>query len=198
MPRLAGDCADTVRREMLGRGFALVDTPRFFHAEQSIRFKKRWLDLPYHCCRWWKHPPLAQYGFWLERLLIHALAEESLALAKLECRHEPAGSVDQEVDRLHADGSYLRTVYTLFGPTTIYRDGKAELPVTDGQTLLMTAQDRARARRIHCTLHRRPGAGPERAVIVCSFVPCHESPRLPNVFRKVARTHRNQSKRGCP
>ena len=25
-----------------------------------------------------------------------------------------------------ADGSYLRSVYTLYGPTTIYRDGKVE------------------------------------------------------------------------
>ena len=57
----------------------------------------------------------------------------------------------------------------LYGPTTVYRDGRAERSVPDGQTLLMTAQDRTKAVRVPCTLHRRPGAGPERAVIVCSF-----------------------------
>jgi hypothetical protein len=86
-------------------------------------------------------------------------------------RHEPAGAEDKEVDKLHADGSYLRSVYTVYGPTTIYRDGKLEHAVPSEQTLLMTAIDRARAMRIRCTLHRRPGAGPERAVIVCSFEP---------------------------
>ena len=36
------------------------------------------------------------------------------------------GAEDAEVDRLHADGSYLRSVDTLSGATTIYRDGRME------------------------------------------------------------------------
>jgi len=41
--------------------------------------------------------------------------------------------------------------------------GSASAP--DGQTLLMTAMDRARVVGVPCTLHRRPGAGPEHDAI---------------------------------
>ncbi|MFI5460716.1 MAG: hypothetical protein ACHRXM_35330 [Isosphaerales bacterium] len=55
-----------------------------------------------------------------------------------------------------------------------------------GQTLVLTALDRARALGVPCTLHRRPGAGPERAVIVCSFEPRRQQPRPANAGRRVA------------
>jgi hypothetical protein len=125
----------------------------------------------------------------LEWLLSEALPEEGVRLASLELRHERAGLADGEVDRLHADGSYIRSVLTLFGPTTIYRHEGVERLTPDGQTLLMTAMDRARARRARCTLHRRPGAGPERAVVVCSFEPRQEQPHLANVYREAALSH---------
>jgi hypothetical protein len=51
----------------------------------------------------------------------------------------------------------------------------------------MTAQNRARALRIPCTLHRRPGAGPERAVVVCSFEPRAEQAEPANVYREAVR-----------
>jgi hypothetical protein len=131
----------------------------------------------------------------LEALLAEALPEEAVSLDSLEFRHEPAGSEDRTVDRLHADGSYVRSVWTLYGPPTIYRDGKVERPVPDGQTLLMTAMGRARAVRRPCTLHRRPGAGPERAVIVCSFKPRSEQPPLVSVYREAAQVPCCRSKR---
>ena len=142
--------------------------------------------------RWWKYPPLARYACWLEGLLSDALPEEAVALVALEFRHEPAGSVDEQVDRLHADGSYLRTAYTPYGPATVYREGDAELPVPGGQTLLLTAFDRARALGVPCTLHRRPGAGPERAVVVGSFEPHHEQPSPAAVYRQAAQTRRSR------
>lgn len=119
-------------------------------------------------------------------MLAVALPAEDLALAALELRHEPAGYTDPEVDRLHADGSYLRTVRMLRGPATIYRDDGVEKPIPDEQTLLMTAMGRARAMRVPCTLHRRPGAGPARSLIVCSFEPRSTLPALPNRCRLVA------------
>ena len=117
-----------------------------------------------------------------------------MSLDSLEFRHEPAGSEDQQVDRLHADGSYLRSVCTLYGPATVYRDGNVERSVLDGYTLLMTALGRARAVGRPCTLHRRPGAGPERAVLVCSFEPRPEKPPLASLYRQVAQTRRRCSK----
>ena len=60
----------------------------------------------------------------------------------------------------------------------------------DGHTLLMTALGRARAVRLPCTLHRRPGAGPERAVVVCSFEPRPEQQPLASVYWQVAQAHR--------
>src|SRR5262249_25537648 len=74
------------------------------------------------------------------------------------------------------------------------RDGDAQRPVPRGQTLLMTAMDRARALGVPCTLHRRPGPGPERAVIVCSFEPRPEQPQPPNVYRCVAQTQEPRSR----
>jgi hypothetical protein len=192
-PRLTGELVGGARRDMVGRGLSLVNTPWFFDDGLFLRLKRRRTVMPFHCQRWWKFPQLARYGSWLERLLGEALPEEHLSLAALELRREPAGSVDEQVDRLHADGSYVRSVYTLYGPTTVYRDGGAEHSVPDGQTLLMTAQDRARALGLPCTLHRRPGAGPERAVVVCSFEPRQEQPPLANVYRRVAHS---QSPRG--
>jgi hypothetical protein len=171
MPRLTGPCAGRVRLEMLERGFTLVDTPRFFDPSQFRRFRRSWTERSLHGKRGDSLPALVRYGGWLERLLAEALPEETLALAAVEFRYEPAGYENAEVDRLHADRAYLRSVYTLYGPATLYRDGRVERPVPDGQTLLMTAQDRTRAVGLPCTLHRRPGAGPERAVIVGSFVP---------------------------
>ena len=188
MLRHAGTCVSRVRLEMLDRGFSLVDAPSFLDDGLFRRLKRSKTVLPFHSKRWWKYLELARYGCWLEGLLSAALPEESVSLAALEFRHEPAGSTDQDVDQLHADGSYIRSVFTPYGPTTVYRDGEAERSVPHGQTLLMTALDRARAVHVPCTLHRRPGAGPERAVIVCSFEPRHDELRQLNVVRRVAET----------
>lgn len=173
---------------MMGCGFALVETPPFFADGRLLRLRKRRTVLPSDDRRWRRFPQLARYACWLEALLEEALPEEAVSLASLEFRHEPADVVDHQVDRLHADGSYLRSVCTLYGPATIYRDGDIERSVPDGQTLLMTALGRARAVRLPCTLHRRPGAGPERAVIVCSFEPRSDQPPA-NLYREVAQTH---------
>jgi hypothetical protein len=86
-------------------------------------------------------------------------------------RRESANHTDKEVDRLHADGSYIRSVFTLHGPSTVYRDGRTERSVAPGTTIFMTAIGRARTIGVPCTLHRRPGRGMERTVIVCSFEP---------------------------
>jgi hypothetical protein len=186
LPRLSDTFVGGVRRDMLGRGFSLVSTPALLDEDLRVRLNRRRMVLPYHGKLWLKLPRLARYACWLEELLARALPEEPVSLAALELRHEPAGSVDEDVDQLHADGSYIRSVLTLYGPTTLYWDGDAEWPVPSGQTLLMTAQDRARAVGVPCTLHRRPGAGPERAVIVCSLAPRQEQPGQANVFRQVA------------
>jgi hypothetical protein len=166
-----GKITGAVRLGMLERGFALVDTPRFFDDGPCLRLKKSMTLRPARGNRSWKHPELYSYGRWLECLLDGALPEESLSLVALEFRYERAGALDHEVDRLHADGSYIRSVCTLHGLGTVYRDRGAEWPVPCGQTLLMTAMLRAKELGLPCTLHRRPGAGPERAVIVCSFEP---------------------------
>lgn len=181
------DCGK-MRREMLERGFTLLDTPPFFDDGLFRTLKKSRLTLLVSSKRWWKFAPLARYGCWLEELLGRALPEEAVSLTTLEYRHERAGLVNEEVDGWHADGSYLRTVFTLFGPTTVYRDRGAAHAVPAGDTLVMTAQERTRALRISSTLHRRPGAGPERAVIVCSFEPRQEQPHLANVCQEVAQT----------
>src|SRR5262245_55922667 len=157
-PRRTSEVCCRVRTEMAGRGFTLLDTPPFFDDDLFLRLKRRRMVLPAGCKRWWKHPQLARYACWLEGLLHDALPEEAVALVALEFRHEPAGSVDEQVDRLHADGSYLRTVCTPYGPNTIYREGDAELPVPGGHTLLMTAFDRARAPGVPCPPAPRPGA----------------------------------------
>jgi hypothetical protein len=168
---LDDDCVSRARREMLGRGFALVDTPLEFESGMARERKSVRIILASNSKHWWKFPQLEVYANRLERLLGAALPDETLALADLELRYEPAGAEDKEVDRLHVDGAYLRSVCTLYGPTTIYFEGKVEHAVPFGQTLLMTALARATAMRIRGTLHRRPGSGPKRAVIVCSFEP---------------------------
>jgi hypothetical protein len=200
MQRLGDKFVGGVRQEMLGRGFTLVDTPRFFDEDLFLRLKRSNTVLRFHSKRWWTFRQLARYGCWLERQLTQALPEESLCLAALEFRREPAGFVDNEVDQLHADGSYIRSVYTLYGLPTIYREGRAELPVPAGQSLLMTAMDRARARRVPCTLHRRPGAGPARAVIVGSFEPRKDDPQLAAVYRQAAEQVQcpQRKRRACP
>ena len=166
---LAGRLVRRVRLEMLGRGFVTVDTAAFAGDGLLREFNSRRIILRSVRRRSGKFPHLVRYGGWLERLLAEALPEESLYLAEIDFRHEPAGTEEKEVDSLHADGSYLRSVCTLYGPTTIYREGCVEVAAQAGYTLLMTAMDRARALGVRCTLHRRPGAGPERALIVCSF-----------------------------
>ena len=180
---MSGKIAGHVRLEMLERGFVLLETPRFVDNTLAARCTGA---MGVHCKQWRTFPQLARYGFWLETLLRRALPEESLSLSSLEFRNEPDGFEDHEVDRLHADGSYIRSVCTLRGLATIYRDQKVEQSAPVGHTLLMTAMDRARAVRVPCTLHRRPGAGPQRAVIVCSFEPCDENSGLPNIFHQVA------------
>jgi hypothetical protein len=109
----------SVRLELLDRGFTLVDTPPFFDDGLFRRLKRGKTVLAFHSRRWWKYPSLARYGCWLEGLQAEALPEESVSLAALAFRHEPGGSEDQEVDRLHADGPYIRSVFTPYGPTTV-------------------------------------------------------------------------------
>jgi hypothetical protein len=193
-----GRLVGRVRLEMLARGFAPIPTPSFLADGSLRRMKRDRLVLPSDSRRWSRWPQLARYRSWLECLLGEALPEESLGLADLELRHEPAGLEDEEVDRWHADGSYLRSVLTLHGPATIYRDGRSERPVPSGHTLLMTAMDRARALRLHCTLHRRPGAGPERAVIVCSFEPRRRDGSATGGRRVPRRAHASRERRPLP
>jgi hypothetical protein len=187
--RLTAEVVGAVRLEMLGPGFALVDTPPFFNDDLFLRLKGTTV-LSCHSKRWEKLPQLARYACWLEDLLRQALPEEFVSLASLEFRHEAAQSVDRVTDRLHADGSYLRAVYTLTGLPTLYHDETAERPVPQGQTLLMTAHDRTRRLRILPTLHRRPGAGPERAVLVCSLEPRHEDAQRVDPYRQAAQMDR--------
>jgi hypothetical protein len=172
---------------MLDGGFTLLETPRFFELGLLLRLKGRETVLPFDCKRWWRFPHLARYACWLETVLDRALPDETLRFAALEFRHEPAGFVDKTIDTLHADGSYIRSVCTLYGPSTIYRDGKAEKTVPFRQTLVMTATERTRALGVHCTLHRRPGAGPERAVVVCSFEPRRGNGHPKPAYRQAAR-----------
>jgi hypothetical protein len=186
MPHATCRTVATMRSEMLDRGFTLVTSPRAPELASLGGCKQHRLLLPFRSKQWWKFPQLAEYARGLERLLDEALPEEALCLATLELRYEPAGAEDKSVDRLHADGSYIRSVVTIVGPTTIYRERKAEFSVPSGQTLMMTAMNRAKARRIPCTLHRRPGPGPERAVIVCSFEPVQEQPPAERIDRRVA------------
>jgi hypothetical protein len=193
MPGLTGNEIRRVRLEMLGRGFAAVATPSFCDDGLLRAVKSRPL-LPTHGTRWWKVPQIARYSRWLECLLGRALPEEFLRLLDLDLRQEPAGFGDEQVDKLHADGSYLRSVCTLYGPSTIYRDGDAEFSVPPGDTLLMTAFDRARAIGVRCTLHRRPGTGPERAVIVCSFEPRERWRKVMSPSHRFAYTHRPHGK----
>jgi hypothetical protein len=193
VPRLSEACVATVRQHMTGRGFALVETPPFFRAGRPPRLYDRRTTLRPGDARWRQFPWLARYAGWLGALLGKALPEEAVALRSLEFHYEPAGFEDRNVDRLHADGSYLRSVWTLYGPPTIYREQRVERPVPDGQTLLMTATGRAKAVGRPCTLHRRPGAGPERAVIVGSFEPRAEpSPLARMIFKAAARDGRGR------
>jgi hypothetical protein len=190
LPPLTGKRLRRVRLDLLERGFTLVTAPPVFEDRLLPRLRRRRTVLPAQDRRWWQFPPLARYAYWLEELLRQALPEEAIALAALEFRHEPAGSEDGDVDRLHADGSYLRAVTTLYGPSTVYRDGRAERSVPPGRTLLLTAMDRARALKVPCTLHRRPGLGPERAVLVCSFTPRQGQPEAAPVYQQAAATRR--------
>jgi hypothetical protein len=190
LPQPNSKCIGSVRLDMLVRGFSLVSTPSFFDDDLFPRLTRRKTVLSYHAKRWWKYPQLARYACWLERLLNGALPEEHLALAYLEFRNEPAGYTEFIVDRLHVDGSYIRSVCTLDGPTTIYQDGSEERSVPQGQTLLMTAIERSRVLDIPGTLHCRPGAGPERTVIVCSFEPRPEQPQLASLSRHAAQPQR--------
>jgi hypothetical protein len=170
-PMLADRLVHYVRRRMTDPGFALIKTPRFFDDGPLLRLKRHETLLPPDSTRWSRFPQFARYARWLEDLLAEALPEEPVCLAALEFRHEPPGLENLEVDRLHADAGYLRSVHTLYGATTVYRYRKMEWSVPLDQTLLMTAQDRTRALGPPCTLHRRPNPGVARAVIVCSLVP---------------------------
>src|SRR5262245_59722813 len=108
---------------MSERGFLLVDTPPFFEGGLSRKCTKSRTLLSIDSKRSWRFPELARYGCWLEELLRLALPEEAVSLTSLEYRHERAGLVNAEVDGLHADQGYIRSVFTLYGPATIYRFG---------------------------------------------------------------------------
>src|SRR5262249_38088978 len=139
VPRLTATCVDAVRADMLDRGLALVKSPRLFDEHLFLRLPRSKTVLPPDSKRWGKLPELAAYASWLEELLGLALPEEAVGLVALEFRHEPDGFEDRESDRLHVDGSYIRTVCTLFGRSTLYQDEDGVRPVPDGHTLIMTA-----------------------------------------------------------
>jgi hypothetical protein len=187
MPAQPDALVASVRREMLERGFSLVDMPPLLDGGRFPELKKKKMVMTCDCMRWWQFPQLAVHACWLESLVSEALPEESVSLVALDYRYEQASFEDRTVDRLHADGSYVRSVYTLYGASTLYREEDNEHSVPRGRALLLTAMSRARALGLHCTLHRRPGPGPERAVIVCSFEPRYEKRGKAEIHREVAR-----------
>jgi hypothetical protein len=153
---------------MLERGFTLLKTPKAVHDVLLPALKR---SVTVRSLEGQRFPGLPCYGAWVQWLLQMLLPEERICLTTLEYRYEPANHADEQIDRLHADGAYLRSAYTLSGASTIFRDAKTERSVPPGFTILMTAIGRARAIRVPCTLHRRPGRGMERSVIICSFEP---------------------------
>jgi hypothetical protein len=157
---------DHVRIDMRVPGFHILDTLRL---AESIPLITRTIELPMGCRQWRKFPQLARYALWVESLLQQALPEELICLDRLEYRIEAANSQEPDVDQWHVDGSYVRSACTVQGMSTIVLHQEIERAIPLKQTLLMTAMGRGRSLRIPCTLHRRPGAGPARAVIVCSF-----------------------------
>jgi hypothetical protein len=185
MARPTRQVVNMVRQEMTEKGFSLVRAPHVSDASRFLPTNKS-VSLSLRSKVWWKYPQLAIYGSWLESLLKLALPEESVRFTALEFRKEAAGYEDETVDKLHADGSYIRSVWTVYGLSTSYRDGHTEYSVPPGQTLLMTAMDRARALGRPCTLHRRPGVGRERAVIVCTFEPRARELRPPWATARLA------------
>lgn len=158
-----------LRTELLEKGFALLPTPRLHVDEALPRGKKDRILAPFFSRRSERFPELARYGRWLDSLLRQALPEECLGLDTLEYRFERAKLVIDEVDKLHADGGYIRSLYTLAGPPTVYLHARKEHIVPFGRTLVITAFGRARKVRVPCTLHRRPGSGIERTLIVGTF-----------------------------
>jgi hypothetical protein len=169
-PEVIEEPGCALRARMRREGFALVTTPPIRLSPTLIRGRKNRVltSLDSRCS--WRFPELVNYGEWLQRLIQQTLPEERLQLGTLEFRFERGGLVDKEVDRIHADGGYIRSLHLLWGLSTFYRNGKIEQIVPKGQTLLMTAMDRARKLHVPCTLHRRPEANSERALIVCSFI----------------------------
>src|SRR5260370_29683004 len=112
LPQLTARDVAAVRLELSGRGFALLDTQPFFDDGPFAGLKKASVTLRCHDKRWVNFPHLARYACWLEDVLAEALPEEVVHLVALELRHEPAGTENAEVDGLHADRAYLRSVCT--------------------------------------------------------------------------------------
>ena len=113
-------------------------------------------------------------------------AEVLAAQAEVQMRYRQINDLLRSASIRAAESSRIALAAYREGGTDLLKLLDAELPVPRGQTLLLTALDRARALRLHCTLHRRPGAGPERAVIVGSFEPRLHDPQPAPVYRQVA------------
>ncbi len=157
---------------MMGRGFALVPTP-LCPGDHLLKELKGARTAPRPGSkRWSRFPHLHRYRCWLERLLVQALPEETLRLVDLDVRHEPAGSANPLVDKLHADGLYVRSVWTLYGPTTIYRDGRAE-PLRPARPNFVDdghGPRKGTRSALHAPPPSRRGTGTSRdRVLVCEF-----------------------------
>jgi hypothetical protein len=160
----------SLRAQMHGPGYASVSGPSVQISDVLSRGKKNRVLTPFGSRQTLRFPELAQYGLWLESLVQEALWEEGLQLHSLEYRFEREGLADETVDKIHVDGGYIRSVYSLLGQPTVFMAAKEEQVVSPGQTFVMTAFERARQVRVPCTLHRRPGGNSERALIVCTFI----------------------------
>lgn len=167
LPVISRGLVNSVRKNMLTRGYALVDTSCFLENKKWPSPKSQDVFTNYVVLAECETDWIKKLIDWQERLLKRALPEEGIyntGLDSLSLRNERYKF--HKVCKWHVDGYYIRSICVVKGVPTQIKTPLGDSPIPVGWSLFITGNQRVSALKVRGTLHRRPQSDKLRRVIV--------------------------------
>lgn len=167
LPVISRGLVNNVRKNMITRGYALVDTSCFLENKKWPSPRSQDVFFNYIVLAECETDWIKKLVNWQGRLLKKALPEEGIyseGLDSLSIRNERYKF--HTVCKWHVDGYYIRSICVVKGVPTQVKTPLGDSPIPVGWTLFITGSDRVKALKIKGTLHCRPKCDKLRRLIL--------------------------------
>lgn len=157
--RITKKLTDKVHKDLMGIGWTIIDTSELIE-KYDLKFKVKDFS--------WQKTPKIKYKKLvakLKKVLNKSNLESEFDYEYGSPRYERANDkrhISSHTRNWHTDGSYLRAICCVEGPTTQVKHNRKVITLPLGHTLLITAHHREEFLKIPSTPHRGPGDAKDR------------------------------------